>query len=99
LPTLKQNHDLGLDSHPDSSRTLELLEFVQFNLTAVPILHLLGFFWKCTPNWSTSMKDIVIFDQVEKQLRRLPKYVVAKLKGWATLVETEGLRKANKHAY
>jgi toxin HigB-1 len=38
----------------------------------------------------------VIFDKVEKQLRKAPKYVVDKLRAWAMSVEIAGLNEVRK---
>lgn len=40
--------------------------------------------------------DRVIFDQVQKQLRKIPVYVVDKLMAWAMSVEMKGLREVRK---
>lgn len=38
----------------------------------------------------------VIFDRVQKQLRKVPRYVVDKLIAWARSVELKGLREVRK---
>lgn len=38
----------------------------------------------------------VIFDEVQKQLKKLPDYVVDKLLAWARSVELKGLREVRK---
>ena len=40
--------------------------------------------------------DKVIFDKVNKQLRKLPEFVVVKLLAWAKSVELKGLREVRK---
>ena len=40
--------------------------------------------------------DKVIFDKVEKQLKKVPVYVVDKLIAWAMSVEMKGLREVRK---
>lgn len=40
--------------------------------------------------------DKVVFDKVEKQLRKLPHFVVDKLLAWARSVELIGLREMRK---
>lgn len=40
--------------------------------------------------------DRVVFDKVERQLRKLPDFVVAKLLAWAKSVELKGLREIRK---
>jgi proteic killer suppression protein len=40
--------------------------------------------------------DKVIFDKVQKQLTRVPSYVVDKLMAWAMSVEMKGLRDVRK---
>ncbi|WP_413557481.1 hypothetical protein [Bdellovibrio sp. HCB209] len=40
--------------------------------------------------------DRVIFDDVQKQLKRIPTYVVDKLIAWAVSVEMKGLREIRK---
>lgn len=40
--------------------------------------------------------DKVIFDKVDKQLRKLPEFVVVKLLAWAKSVELKGLREVRK---
>ena len=40
--------------------------------------------------------DKVIFDKVQKQLKKIPDYVVDKLIAWAMSVEMKGLREVRK---
>lgn len=40
--------------------------------------------------------DKVVFDKVEKQLKKMPRYVVDKLMAWAVSVEMKGLREVRK---
>ena len=40
--------------------------------------------------------DKVIFDKVEKQLRKVPRFVVDKLLAWAKSIELRGLREVRK---
>jgi proteic killer suppression protein len=40
--------------------------------------------------------DRVVFDKVEKQLRKLPDFVIVKLLGWARSVELKGLREIRR---
>lgn len=40
--------------------------------------------------------DKVIFDKVQKQLTKIPRYVVDKLLAWAMSVEMKGLREVRK---
>jgi proteic killer suppression protein len=40
--------------------------------------------------------DRVIFTKVDKQLRKLPDYIVDKLVAWANSVEMKGLREVRK---
>ncbi|PWU18665.1 MAG: hypothetical protein C5B49_06910 [Bdellovibrio sp.] len=40
--------------------------------------------------------DKVIFDKVDKQLRKLPHFVVDRLLAWAKSVELKGLREVRK---
>lgn len=40
--------------------------------------------------------DKVSFDKLEKQLRKIPVYVVDKLLAWAKAVEMKGLREVRK---
>ena len=42
------------------------------------------------------IKERVIFDKVDKQLRKVPKYVQEKLRAWADAVEEEGLSETRK---
>lgn len=42
------------------------------------------------------LMDRVIFTKVEKQLKKLPKFIVVKLLGWAKSVELKGLREVRK---
>ena len=40
--------------------------------------------------------DKVVFDKVQKQLRRVPEYVTDKLIAWAMSVEMKGIREVRK---
>ena len=40
--------------------------------------------------------DKVIFDKIQKQLTKIPSYVVDKLMAWAMSVEMKGLREVRK---
>lgn len=40
--------------------------------------------------------DKVVFDKVQKQLKKIPDYVVDKLMAWAMSVEMKGLREVRK---
>jgi toxin HigB-1 len=42
------------------------------------------------------VSEKVIFDKVEKQLRKVPEYVVDKLRAWAMSVELAGLNEVRK---
>lgn len=40
--------------------------------------------------------DKVVFDKVQKQLKKIPDYVVDKLMAWAMSIEMKGLREVRK---
>lgn len=40
--------------------------------------------------------DKVVFDKVQKQLKKIPDYVVDKLMAWAVSVEMKGIREVRK---
>ena len=42
------------------------------------------------------MQHIVDLSAVKKELKKLPKYIIAKLKSWATAVEEHGLNETRK---
>ncbi len=44
------------------------------------------------------VSDKVLFNNVEKQLKRLPQFIVLKLLAWAKSVELKGLREVRKIA-